>query len=220
MSISIEQFNSLLDYETASWAFWSKGFNKNDCLESIQNNIEGFLRKHIPEFKDNVVLLGLNRSSNKRRNSGKSKVDYPHCANFHGKGHAGDGFLSNTISKLDALHGAFMTDLSIDFESDSKKIKIKSIEHLQCQLDILGSRSVHIVCFGQKVFSTFQILTNEQPIILQSSDNVSSLAINFHERTFHCYKVIHYSYAVRYNHQNRFIKQMEAVNNTIKQSAV
>jgi len=219
MTISIEQFNSLLAFETASWALWSDGFNKDGCTESNQEAIEGFLRKHIAELKGNVALLGLNRSSNKNKKLDNPDKPYPHCANFHGKGHAGDGFLSNTISHLDALHGAFMTDLSLDIESDSNKIKIESIEHLQRQLDILGSCSIHIVCFGQKVFSTFQILTNEQPIIMQASDNVLTHTINFHERTYHCYKAIHYSYAVRYNHQNRFIKQMEAVNIAIKQSA-
>jgi hypothetical protein len=226
MAISKQQFESLLIFDTASWAFWSNGFNKSGCLEENPEDIKEFLSAHISEFKGDVVLLGLNRSNNKRKKANKNSQTYPPFSNFHGKGHAGDGLLSNVISKLSHIHNAFMTDLYPDLQSDSSKVNIeraKAFNYIARQLDILELHQYNIICFGDEVFATFQELGNVQPRIIPNSSGVLNLQLISPDRVLNCYKVIHYSYAVRFNRKERFKKQMETVNNEIgvlkKQSA-
>jgi hypothetical protein len=218
MTISRQQLESLLTFDTASWALWSNGFNKSGCLESNPEDIKGFLCEHISEFKGDVVLLGLNRSDNKRRKSNRNIQTYPPFSNFHGKGHAGDGLISNVVSKLVHIRGAFMTDLYTDLQSDSSKVnknKTQAFNYIARQLDILGQHNYNIVCFGDEVFATFQAFANFQTSIIPNSDGVLNLRLISPERILNCYKVIHYSYAIRFNRKDRFKKQMEIVNNEI-----
>jgi len=214
----MKQFDLLLNFDTASWALWSSGFNKQGCVESDPYAIEPFLREHISELRGEVVLLGLNRSFNKRKASHNSLKSYPRYANFHYKGHSGDGLLCDTVSQLANIRGAFMTDISNDLESDSSKVNLdhqKVFEHLTMQLDILGSNRTHIVCFGSKTFDTFKALSDVQASVMPDSDGVLRLDIILPKRTLNCYKVIHYSYATRYKHQPRFKRQMKAVDHAI-----
>ena len=219
MAISIQQFDSLLEIETASWAVWSDDFNKNGCIESKPENIKDFLREHISDLKQNVVLIGLNRASRKRSKvSSDDKLSFPY-SNFHTKGHAGDGLLKKVVSVLNNISGAYMTDLSLDLQSDSSKIKIeqtKAFEYFVNQLDILGSTYFHIVCFGSKVFETFNVLTEDRSIIIPNSNGVMNLQLNLSGKQLSCYKVIHYSYAVRYNKKDRFQSQLVAISKEIE----
>ena len=221
MIVTINQFDLLLNYDTASWAYWSIGFNKQGCVESDTNAIAPFLREHISDFKGEVVLLGLNRSFNIKRASHSKLTTYPPCANFHGKGHVGDGLLCNIVSQLTNIRGAFMTDLSRDLESDSSRVLLdhsKAIEYFVEQLNILGSPLTHIVCFGAITFDAFQALSNVQPSVIPDSDGVLILKLDILGRTLCCYKVIHYSYAARYKHQPRFRRQMEVIDQAIGES--
>ena len=221
MAISIQQFDSLLKIDTASWAIWSDNFNKNGCTESKPENIKGFLKSHIVDLKQNVVLLGLNRSNNVRLKSSRNKKSSFPYSNFHAKGHAGVGLLKSVVTRLSNLYGAYMTDLFLDLQSDSTKVNIeqtKTFEYFVNQLDILGSTYFHIVCFGNKVFSAFQALSSNQPVVIPNSDGVMNLQLSICGKRLNCYKAIHYSYAVRYNRKDRFQRQMIAIDNEIEKN--
>jgi len=217
MGINVLQMNKLAAFETASWALWSPEFNKRQCLEAKPHLIRDYLAKRIDELKNNVVLIGLNRSFNEKKAARASLQAYPTFANFHAASHSGDGLLKETIGSLPNLQGAYMSDLCLDMQSKSAKVNINekaAMRRLNEQLRILGGASFHIVCFGASVFrflATLQSLTAEA---LEHGVLRIDLSVRPGQQLL-CYKVIHYSYAVRYNRRERFKKQMSTVNDLI-----
>jgi hypothetical protein len=217
-NVTPEQFDKLTEFDTASWAIWSPTFNQRDCLESDPKKIKSFLRSQMPQLKRNIILLGLNRSLNEKKAPPRPTTTYPRLANFHTSSHAGDRLLNTVTSRLPNIKGAFMTDLSVQQESKSRKIQIdpsKALDNLVGQLDILDSPSFHIVCFGGKVFKTFSDLSGISSKLPPSTEDVNGVSLTHLGMILNCYKVIHYSYAVRYHHQDRFMHQMKVVNRFI-----
>lgn len=127
--ITEEILHKLNPYSTSSWAIW----NEND-----ENDLPFFLSR-TEKLRNDVVFLGLNRS-------GIHKLGFGNFQNFHAKGHRGDAELKKLIQdqNLVNLTGAYMTDLSEIFETNSKKVEINTIasgKKLEEQLTLLGSEN-------------------------------------------------------------------------------
>lgn len=132
-------------FPTSSWALWNE--KGDDSLEFFFGNIN--------RLRNNVVFLGLNRS-------GKTRPSFSNFMNFHKKGHQGDMQLRRLLQgqNLTNLLGAYMTDLSEVFETNSKNVRIDnnaSGARLNEQLEILNSNEFTLITFGGDVFK--EVLT-------------------------------------------------------------
>ena len=58
--------------------------------------------------------------------------------------------------------------------------------------------------------------TDSQPTQQTIQDDLTKMEVVLYNRKLSCYRVIHYSYAVRYNRKERFMKQMRHVNDLIR----
>lgn len=134
-------------YPWSSWAIWDDLFPDGDCIEKTPGDISDFIMEHLDELKAEVVLLGLNRSSD---------FTVP-CVNFHAptRRHY-DYRLKELIQDggLDNLYGAFMTDLVDEVDPDSSKITVteEDADIFMSQLDLLSESEYHVICFGNKPF--------------------------------------------------------------------
>ena len=217
MTITLDQLNKLSKCETASWAVWSPEFNKRGCMEGNRQSILPYIASRVGELKNNVILLGLNRSFNARKHAHLASTGFPPFANFHSESHAGDGFLKTTVSEFQNLRGAYMTDLCLDQESNSTKVRIVksvAIRKLDDQLKILAARRFHVVCFGHAVFNALSNHSQPTQEIIHDGMAIKEVELTANSK-LSCYRMIHYSYAVRYNHKVRFREQMKHVNDLI-----
>lgn len=200
MAVTLKQFQQLAMFETSSWAVWSSEFNRRGCLEAEQHRIHAYMESRLTELRNEVVLLALNRSFHEKKASQLSTtISYPY-SNFHAQGHPGDGLLNKMLSHLPSLRGAYMTDLCLDKQSQSRKVTIDSSEVLSRlgeQLRMLAAPRYHVVCFGNAVFNT---LCSAVPTAITIQNGLATAEVvlgkNF---DLSCYRVIHYSYAVRFN---------------------
>ncbi len=138
--ISAQQFQALRRYPTSSWAVWNE--NGSDDL--------AFFERQLHRLKADVVFVGLNRS-------GPQRVEDNQFQNFHLPGHRGDLVLRRALQNqnLQFLLGAYMTDLSAVFETDSRKVTIdieRSGDLLEEQIAVLGGTNVALICFGDLAF--------------------------------------------------------------------
>lgn len=219
MPISTSLFNTLLESNACSWALWSSRFGEKDSLETDLKAIEGFLRQEVGRLKPNVVFLGLNRSHSRRK---AAKTIPPHpvkCSNFHNPRHRGDAFLCKEISGCLELLGGFMTDLSMVLESNSKKVGEPSIEdvaNFRSTLKKLRGRPIHVICFGHRVFNALTRHLETADVGSLCQGDVPVLDWHAGREWIRAYRVIHYSYAVRYNRAPRFRKQLRCINQAVR----
>ncbi|MCL2007802.1 MAG: MBL fold metallo-hydrolase [Treponema sp.] len=158
--VTKEQFDKLSLIKVASWAVWSPGFDNPGCVEDCNDgSFKNYIwNEHRNELKSNVILAGLNPS-------GKEKNDKnePHqrlFGSFHTVPHRADKLLKKIISDGNLLNisGAYITDLSQERQSNSKLVKLNSLEVkklFEMQLEILGSKNYNIICFGDDVLKQF-----------------------------------------------------------------
>ena len=215
MSISKKQLLKLSNFPTASWALWSEKFNKRDSMESEPEKIYPFIISHYKKLKNNIVFVGLNRS---KKRGGKETIKYPKFANFHSIGHPGDGFLKQMINNYPILTGAYMTDLSSVQESDSRKVKIENLNSFTEQLNILSSSVYNIICFGDEVIKNIANLAgHKETIAYEKHNDIKKIFIEHNDLKLNLYKIIHYSYAVRYNNKDRFRRQLNEIVKSISE---
>ncbi len=129
---------------TASWAIW----NENGASDIA------FFAANMDLLHGRVVLLGLNRGN---RAIGQETIPF---VNFHTPKHRGDKRLERFIQgcRLTALIGGYMTDLSLQIETDSNKVEIKkpkaAVDDLCSQLSFSREPKRTIICIGDKTFDT------------------------------------------------------------------
>ncbi len=123
---------------------------------------------------------------------------------------------NRTVSSFQSLHGAYMTDLCLDMQSQSMKVTIdapEAISRLEEQLRVLASSRFHVVCFGHAVFRTLSTVT---PTAVTIQDGIATAEVVLGSNlSLSCYRVIHYSYAVRYKRAERFTQKLKQVNDII-----
>ena len=175
--ITEEILHKLNPYSTSSWAIW----NEND-----ENDLPFFLSR-TEKLRNDVVFLGLNRS-------GIHKLGFGNFQNFHAKGHRGDAELKKLIQdqNLVNLTGAYMTDLSEIFETNSKKVEINTIasgKKLEEQLTLLGSGKFTVICFGGDVFKEIISFYKAETYLRYGMD-FARIERNFQLEIF---KLYHYS---------------------------
>lgn len=205
----------LAKFETSSWALWSKKFNHAESLENNPNKLYEFIVNQREDFKKDIIFLGLNRSKIDNHNGSGF------FTNFHTPSHSGDGLLKKLITQFPRLHGGYMTDLSVEVESDSSNVKINStteFNRLKKQLDLLDTRHPFLICFGEKVYKQLQKFFKNISLIREFSD-VDAFKVVEQKRTYVIFKVIHYSYAVRYNKKARLKNQFQEIVTFIKNQA-
>jgi hypothetical protein len=218
--ITPKQFEELSVYKTSSWAIWSEDFIKADCRKcNEEGQPKKYFKKNIELLKDNIILLGLNPS-------GKKKEQLCVCSNemgnFHtvrnGKQHKGDLLLCKSIMNLKNISGAYMTDISEEVEGDSSKVSPDENcveEQLEKILNILDSKKIHIVCFGNEVFSTVSNIYGNGKTV--NKNGVDEFTIKWKDKDITFYKVYHYSYAARYGleKKEKFKKQLKYVDSKL-----
>ncbi|GHV45783.1 hypothetical protein AGMMS49546_32430 [Spirochaetia bacterium] len=225
--ISKDQFDKLSNFKTASWAIWSSSFNIKGCDEDSNNGPKTVIFNHINELKNNIILLGLNRSGNAIKAAGLPKKIF---SNFHCVPHRGDKLLKETISdgKLLNISGAYMTDLSeiIKGKAALVKISIKQAKKLfEKQLNILNSPVFNIICWGDDVFKHIQKIYPPSSIVeiqKQQKNNVifetKTYSCKTDKFSFRIYRSLHYSYIVNGRGNNRkpeFIENLKYINEQI-----
>ncbi|MCL2443210.1 MAG: hypothetical protein FWD13_07065 [Treponema sp.] len=199
--INEKQLEDLAKIETASWAIWSDVNNKEYCKENIKS------------LKNNVVFVGLNRSGNK---DSKSNPKNNIFKNFHTFGHKGDGLLKDTISNLDFLKGAYMTDISNKIESNENNVRIEKEAkvNFEKQLDILGADKFTIICFGAKVLNFFIKEYGIKTKLKENKYKVKELTITTGNKILNLYGIRHYSY--RFGKKEVFENQLKYINDELK----
>lgn len=193
---------------TSSWALWN---------ENGDSNFE-FFNKKLHLLKPDVVFLGLNRS-----NVIKSLEIKPFI-NFHAPKHRGDNRLRRFIQEglLENLIGSYMTDLSIEIETDSTKVKIDklALDKLVNEINYIKPKRRIIICIGNKAFDSlcecFQIQYSK------IKKNHYKLGLRFtkaiyHDEEWYIYRVwMHSSYGKFENYgEIELKKQLELINEFI-----
>jgi len=170
----------LAKFETSSWALWSKKFNHAESLENNPNKLYQFIFNQREDLKKDIIFLGLNRSKIDNHNGSGF------FTNFHTPSHPGDGLLKELITQFPRLHGGYMTDLSVEIESDSSNVKIDSateFNRLKKQLDLLDTRNPFLICFGNDVYQELQKLFKNIFLIKKFSD-VNAFKVARQNRTY------------------------------------
>ena len=208
------------NFNTASWAIWSNGFNKKDCIEGQEGQPKKYFIENISDLKNNVVFVGLNMSGNDENRNNDFICS---MRNFHTVEHRGDGFLKDTLKSLPYLWGGYMTDISNEIESDSKKVKVdieKTRIQFDKQLSIINSKNINIICFGGEVFNTIKkIVLKKREKIIPNQYGVRVIKEIYNGFNVNIFGVLHYCYIIngRGNHRsNEFISQLKFVNKEIK----
>ncbi|MDR2582430.1 MAG: hypothetical protein LBC75_03010 [Fibromonadaceae bacterium] len=199
--ITEEKLKKLKNIKTASFAVWLSDEKRK---EYVNKNIE----ENLGNLKNNVILLGLNPSEPKYNPSRELKPFY----NFH-DGSDADIFLRESISKCEALKGAYMTDISQTEKGTENEVEISDndIEIFKEQLKILGKKEYFVVCFGKKTFEN--LLKDQTP---KKENNIETKSGKFGDYDLHCYKVLHYSKVINYGtNPAKFISELEAANELI-----
>lgn len=184
--ITAEVFEKLRESPTNSWAVWDV---KDD------NNL-AFFRANLTNLHGKVIFVGLNRSDVA---NDSSKV-FP-LSNFHTRDHIGDKRLKRFIqdNNLSNLIGGFMTDISEQIESNSKKVKIQEQDAVKKFAEkvrsIDDSQKRHIICFGNDVFDCFiKPLRISKNLIKEIPENkIKYVEVKGNYETWHLYRVWHYS---------------------------
>ena len=142
--LTSEALQKLSTVPTASWAIWSLN-GASDIA---------FFTAKMELLHARVVILGLNRG---RRALGQETILF---VNFHTPKHRGDKRLERFIqgNQLEAILGGYMTDLSLEIETDSKKVEIDkptvAVDNLRSQLSFSDEPRRTIICIGDKTFDT------------------------------------------------------------------
>ena len=222
------QFEKLSEYKTSSWAIWSKEFLNADCHKCRENEEEQpkkYFSENLRLLKNNIILLGLNPSGKKKN---KSSTPSRLLGNFHtvknGKRHKGDLLLSKNIMEFKNIQGAYMTDISDVVEGKSLKVSLDDNivkDQLEEKLKILGSKNIHIICFGNRVFDTINNILGNGIKRIENEYGVKEFTKNWKNKDLKFYRVYHYSYIARWNKDDdkvKFKKQLEYVDKAVQKN--
>jgi hypothetical protein len=206
--ITTNKLRDLSVNPTSSWALWN---------ENGDSDFE-FFNKKLHLLKPDVVFLGLNRS-----NVIKSLEIKPFI-NFHAPNHTGDNRLKRFIQEglLENLIGAYMTDLSIEIETDSTKVKIdkSAIHKIVNEINYIKPNRRTIICIGDKSFKSlckcFQIQYSKIMKNHEKSNLKFSKAI-VNDEEWYIYRVwMHSNYGSNQNKgEIELKKQLELINEFI-----
>ena len=213
IKVEVEEIEKLSKFEASSWAIWSKEFNQKTALENYPDQLYKFIVNRRYLLKKDVIFLGLNRSKNKERYINGI------FTNFHVPGHPGDELLKEIISNLTRLSGGYMTDLSLQIESNSSNVKnISALDftRLKRQLNILNTQNTFLICFGKDVYQELRNAFSIQSEISTKFLDLKAFVTDLEERRVFVFKVIHYSYASRFNKIERLRKQLHEIDNFIE----
>lgn len=164
--VTQQQFDGLANHSTnSSWAIWSDDFDAPGCIEATPNNVYTFLSEQRAELKDDVLLLGLNPSTNV----------LPICHNFHYVG-SNDRTLKDAIGH-GLLRGAYMTDISPKVAGSAREIAYRSdvLRHwriLNKQIRELTEsqflpRHLTVICMGKTTTEMFmRLLAGEARVLV------------------------------------------------------
>jgi hypothetical protein len=142
--LSFDHLEELSRTPTASWAIWN---------DNGPNDIAFFSAK-LESLHGRVVILGLNRGN---RAHGQEAIPF---VNFHTPNHRGDKRLERFIQgrQLKEIIGGYMTDLSLEIDTDSNKVEIDNpeaaVDDLCSQLRFSNEPRRTIICIGNKTFDT------------------------------------------------------------------
>jgi hypothetical protein len=211
--VSLEQLELISTIPTASWAFWN---------ENGPNDLTFFAAKR-ELLHGRAVVLGLNRSSGAHAHGSIPFI------NFHTPKHRGDGRLKRFIqdAKLDEICGAFMTDLSMEVETDSNKVLIErpkeALETFYSQLSFSSESQRTIVCMGDKTFDNLCLGLGLKPTQHRANVELENMRVAetaFNNEEWIIYRVwLHSSYGKFQKYGDEELpRQLERVNDLIKRS--
>lgn len=175
------------EYPGSSWALWSDEFPDDGCIEEDTDDLIEFIHANRNRLNDRVVLLSLNPSS----------IDPPGYQNFHSPASKHyDSRLKAFIQDigLAQIIGAYMTDIVpevVDSDSSNVTPETADTDRFLEQLDVLGNREYHIICFSRQAFEVLQARFDAETTEL--SHEITSFTGSREGRTIHVYRVWHYS---------------------------
>jgi len=196
--ITKEKLKELKKIKTSSFAIW---------LDAGENDIEKKFIENLEKLKSKIILLAINPAY-------EIQGDF---INFH-DGSNTEIFIRNNISKCEALKGAYMTDISQTAigTADGLKINDYDIKIFKNQLEILGEKEYFIVCFGVLPFRELQNGENSTRI-----NDIEFVKVKRYGYTLHCYRVLHYSPALRFpSKKPKFIQQLKEANDLISKHLI
>ncbi|GET29378.1 hypothetical protein [Prolixibacter sp. SD074] len=203
--ISHEIFEELKNDVLNSWAVWNE--DGNNTLDFFQSKLD--------ILNSRFVFLGLNRSNGAERN------EHTPFRNFHAGRHVGDNRLKKIIQDevLENLIGSFMTDLTIEVQTDSTKVKVNeetTVNKLIEKLSFMRCPQRSIICFGEKVFESIcsGLKVERGKIIELPEFHLKKATVHVAGEQWTIYRVWHYSNYGRFLHKSEeeLPKQLQYIN--------
>lgn len=142
--MTLNQFEKLKEFKTASFALWNPNHKKFTDTEYIKENLKSLHTR--------IIILGLNPSR-------RVKINF--LENFHKLGRGGrDRWYAEAFNKeKEPFCGAYMSDFIFYPETNSKEIELKwkekksfrknNIKNLKKQFKILNINNPVIICIGR-----------------------------------------------------------------------
>ncbi|GET21396.1 hypothetical protein [Prolixibacter denitrificans] len=204
-NVTTDILDELKSDELSSWAVWNE--DGNNTLDFFQSKLD--------ILHSRFVFLGLNRSN------GAERKEHTPFRNFHAERHVGDNRLKKIIQDeaLENLVGSFMTDLTIEVQTDSSKVKVNeesAINRLKEKLSLMPCRQRSIICFGEKVFESIcgALKVGIGEIIELPEFLLKKAVVQVAGENWTIYRVWHYSNYGRYLHKSEeeLPKQLRYVN--------